>query len=48
MGLCYKVALGLSRKDDAKVFLGLYMNQVSMRRADVKEHAQIACYRDGF
>ena len=48
MGLLYKVALGLSRKDDAKVFLGLYMNQVSMRRADVKEHAQIACYRDGF
>ena len=43
MGLLYKVALGLSRKDDAKVFLGLYMNQVSMRKADVREHAQIAC-----
>jgi len=47
LGLCYKVALGLGLKTDAKDFLGLYMNQVSIRQADVKEHAQICVYRDG-
>jgi len=48
MGLCYKVALGLSLKTEAKDFLTLYMNQISMRKADIEEHAQICAYRDGF
>ena len=48
MGLCYKVALGLELENQAKTFLGLYMNQVAIRKANLPEHPQIIAYRDGF
>ena len=48
MGLCYKVALGLNLDSDTQKFKALYFEQVSIRKANLKEHAQIAAYRNGF
>jgi len=48
MGLCYQVALGLELEKQAKTFLGLYMNQVAIRKAALPVHGQVAAYRDGF
>ena len=48
MGLCYKVALGLNLDNDAKKFKVLYLEQVSIHRANLKEEIKIANYRDGF
>ena len=48
MGLLYKVALGLNLDNDAQKFKALYFEQVSIRKANLKEHAKIAAYRDGF
>ena len=48
MGLCYKVALGLTLDKEAQKFKALYLEQIGIRKADIKEHAQICVYRDGF
>ena len=48
MGLLYRVALGLNLDKDAGKFKALYLEQVSIRRANLKEHARIAVYRNGF
>jgi len=48
MGLCYEVALGLTLDNDAKKFKALYFEQVSIRKANLKEPIKIAAYRDGF
>ncbi|GAG89178.1 unnamed protein product [marine sediment metagenome] len=47
LGLLYRVALGLGL-DDAKKYLGLYGTQVAIRKANIKKHAKICAYRDGF
>lgn len=48
MGLCYKVTLGLNLDNDAKKFKVLYLEQVSIQRANLKEEIKISNYRDGF
>jgi len=48
MGLCYKVALGLNRDKDANKFKILYLEQVNIRKANLKKHPKIAHYRNGF
>lgn len=48
MGLLYRVALGLGLDSDVKKFMGLYAAQVGIRKANLKEHAKICSYRDGF
>ena len=48
MGLCYEVALGLTLDSDVQKFKALYFEQVSIRKANLKEHAKVSAYRDGF
>ena len=48
MGLCYRVARDLNLDSDAKKFLNLYMIQVAICKANLKEPIEIAFYRDGF
>ena len=49
MRLLYEVAEGLNLDSDAKKYNALYLlDEIPKLKADVKEHAQIACYRDGF
>ena len=48
MGLCYKVALGLSLDKETAKYLALYEKQIALRRGNLKSHASVACYRDGF
>jgi len=48
MGLCYKVALGLNLDNNTAKFKGLYLEQISIQKANLKEPIRIAAYRDGF
>jgi len=48
MGLLYKVALGLNLDEDALKFKALYLEQVAIRKTNLKEPIRIAAYRDGF
>ncbi|MBA7572889.1 hypothetical protein ES708_14676 [subsurface metagenome] len=47
--LCYEVALSLDLDDDVTKFNSLYlMDELPKLRANLKEHAKISAYRDGF
>ena len=49
MRLLYEVAEGLNLDSDAKKYNALYLlDEIPKLKADVKEHANIAAYRDGF
>ena len=49
MRLLYEVAEGLNLDSDAKKYNALYLlDEIPKLKSDVKEHANISAYRDGF